>query len=115
MAATPKHGEIWLADLGMLGKTRPVVVLLADEVPVERTLVIYVPVTTQNRGSVLEVSLGHLRFLDAASVANVQAIGALPRARFERRLGTVPSADLEKIKQAIRVACGLGGDAPTKD
>ena len=78
MAANPKHGEIWLADLGIAGKTRPVVVLLADDVPVERTLIIYVPLTTQNRGSVLEVSLGHLRFLDKASVANVQGVGALP-------------------------------------
>jgi mRNA interferase MazF len=107
MAANPKHGEIWLADLGIAGKTRPVVVLLADDVPVERTLIIYVPLTTQNRGSVLEVSLGHLRFLDKASVANVQGVGALPRARFERRLGTVPVADLDRIKQALRVACGL--------
>ena len=107
MAANPKHGEIWLADLGIAGKTRPVVVLLADDVPVERTLIIYVPLTTQNRGSVLEVSLGHLRFLDKPSVANVQGVGALPRARFERRLGTVPAADLDRIKQALRVACGL--------
>ena len=107
MAANPKHGEIWLADLGIAGKTRPVVVLLADDVPVERTLIIYVPLTTPNRGSVLEVSLGHLRFLDQASVANVQGVGALPRARFERRLGTVPTSDLDRIKQALRVACNL--------
>jgi mRNA interferase MazF len=105
MATNPKHGEVWLADLGIAGKTRPVVVLLADEVVVERTLIIYVPLTTQNRGSVLEVGLGHLRFLDNASVANVQAIGALPRARFARRLGT--TADLDRVKNALRVACGL--------
>ncbi|MCZ7638669.1 MAG: hypothetical protein M5U12_23000 [Verrucomicrobia bacterium] len=27
----PRHGEVWLADLGLAAKTRPVVVLLADD------------------------------------------------------------------------------------
>ena len=93
--------------MGLAAKRRPVVILLADDLSVERTLIIYVPITTQNRGSVLEVGLGHLRFLDSASVANVQAIGALPRARFERRLGEVSSGDLERIKTALRLACSL--------
>jgi mRNA interferase MazF len=93
--------------MGLAGKLRPVVVMLADGVRVERTLIIHVPITTQNRGSVLEIGLGHLPFLDAASVANVQAIGALPRVRFERRLGEVPSDDLARIKAAVRLACSL--------
>ena len=107
MVTHPRHGEVWLADMGLAGKRRPVVILLADKLSVERTLIIFVPITTQNRGSVLEVGLGHLRFLDSASVAHVQAIGALPRARFERRLGEVSSDDLERIKTALRLACSL--------
>ncbi len=107
METRPRHGEVWLADMGMAGKIRPVVVLLADEVDVPRTLVIHVPVTTQSRGSELEIPLGHLRFLDPKSVANVQAIGSLPRARFERRLGSVPESDLAAIKRAVVKACGL--------
>ncbi|MEQ2009678.1 MAG: type II toxin-antitoxin system PemK/MazF family toxin [Limisphaerales bacterium] len=103
----PRHGEVWLADMGIAGKTRPVVVLLADEVPVERTLIIYVPVTRQARGGPLEVALGHLSFLDHESVANAQAIGALPRVRFEKFLGTLPAADLAKVKDALRIACAL--------
>lgn len=66
MAVAPKHGEVWLADMGLAGKLRPVVVVLADGLSVERTLIVHVPVTTQNRGSVLEVALGHLRFLPAS-------------------------------------------------
>ena len=27
---TPRHGEIWLVDMGMAAKTRPTVVLIAD-------------------------------------------------------------------------------------
>jgi mRNA interferase MazF len=107
MAKDPRQGEVWLADMGLAGKRRPVVVLLDDTVPVERALIIQVPITTQNRGSVLEIALGHLPFLDTASVANVQAIGALPRARFERRLGELPADDLARIKAALRLACSL--------
>ena len=103
----PRYGELWLADLGMAGKTRPVVVMLAEDVPVERTLIIYVPVTRQARGGPLEVPLGHLPFLDRESVANAQAIGTLPRVRFEKRLGYLPAADLTKIKDAIKLACAL--------
>ena len=47
----PRHGEVWLADLGIAGKTRLVVVLLADELDAPRTLVIHVPITRQSRGS----------------------------------------------------------------
>ena len=59
------------------------------------------------RGSELEVSLGHLPFLDPELVANVQAIGSLPSVRFEKRLGVVPATDLEKIKDALSKACAL--------
>jgi mRNA interferase MazF len=103
----PRHGEVWLADLGMAAKTRPVVVLMADDLDAPRTLIIYVPLTRQSRGSALEIPLGHLPFLDANSVANVQAIGALPGVRFETRLGTVTDADLIAIKRALVKACAL--------
>ena len=103
----PRHGEVWLADLGIAGKTRPVVVLLADNVSASRTLIIYVPVTRQSRGGELEVSLGNVAFLDSNSLANVQAIGAAPRVRFERRLGTLSPPDLLAIKRALIKACAI--------
>ena len=103
----PRHGEVWLADMGIAGKTRPVVILLGDDLPVERTLIIHVPVTRQARGGPLEVPLGHVAFLDSESVANAQAIGALPRVRFEKRLGLLLPSDLTKIKNAIKLACAI--------
>jgi mRNA interferase MazF len=105
----PRHGEVWRVDLGMVGKVRPAIVLIADDVDAPRSLVIYVPVTSQNRGSELEVPLGHLRFLTSDSVANVQAIGALPTVRFEKKLGALPAADLQAVKRALVRACGLHG------
>ena len=94
----PRHGEVWLVDMGMTAKTRPAVVLIADQLDAPRSLIIHIPITRQNRGSEIEVPLGHLPFLDAESVANVQAIGTLPSVRFEKRLGLVPETDLKKSK-----------------
>lgn len=98
---------MWLADLGLAAKTRPVVVLLADDLEVPRTLIIHVPITRQSRGSALEIPPGHLRFLSPESVANVQAIGALPLVRFERRLGVLTPPDLIAVKHALVRACAL--------
>jgi mRNA interferase MazF len=75
---SPRHGEVWLVDMGMAAKTRPAIVLIADNLNAPRSLIIHIPITKQNRGSELEVPLGHLRFLDPESVANVQGIGLPP-------------------------------------
>lgn len=68
---SPSPGEVWLADLGMAAKTRPVVVVSRRDEQAPRALAIYVPLTTQNRGSRYEVVIPRLRFLHQASVANV--------------------------------------------
>lgn len=104
---SPRHGEVWLVDMGMAAKTRPSVVLIADNLNAPRSLIIHIPITRQNRGSELEVPLGHLPFLDKESVANVQAIGSLPSVRFEKCLGVLPAADLEVVKKALVKACAL--------
>jgi mRNA interferase MazF len=57
MAAKP--GEVWLADLGLAAKTRPVVILSREDPNAPRALVTYVPLTTQNRGSRYEINLGN--------------------------------------------------------
>lgn len=107
MAMNPRHGEVWLVDMGLAAKTRPAVVLLADNLNAPRSLLIHIPITRQNRGSELEVPLGHLRFLDPDSVANAQGIGSLPVTRYEKRLGVLPAEDLQAIKAALVKACGL--------
>ena len=60
----PRHGEVWLVDMGIAAKTRPAVVLIADNLDAPRSLIIHIPITRQNRGSELEVPLDHLPFLD---------------------------------------------------
>jgi mRNA interferase MazF len=103
----PKSGEIWLADLGLAAKARPVAIISADDPNPPRALFIYIPLTNQNRGSKYEVPLGHLTWLTKDSVANVQGIGSLPAARFERKIGQLPKEDFLKIKQALIDACDL--------
>ena len=58
---SPKPGEVWLADLGVLAKTRPVVIVSRYDPDPPRVLVM--PLTTQNRGSKYEVEIPRLRFL----------------------------------------------------
>ena len=53
-----KPGEIWLADLGLAAKTRPVLIISRHDPEAPRTLLIYVPLTTQHRGSRYEVPVG---------------------------------------------------------
>src|SRR5438876_5499766 len=99
-----KAGEVWLADLGLAGKTRPVVILSRNDPQAARSLVIYVPLTTQNRGSRYEVDVGRLPFLREQSVANVQGIASLPPHRFESKLGSLPADTVTRIKQALAFA-----------
>jgi mRNA interferase MazF len=42
-----RPGEVWLADLGLAAKTRPVVIVSRQDPDAPRALAIYVPLTTQ--------------------------------------------------------------------
>jgi mRNA interferase MazF len=83
------------------------VILSRDDPQAPRALVIYIPLTTQDRGSQYEITLGNLRFLRETSVANIQGIGSIPISRLQRKLGLLPPEVVEKIKRAIRFALDL--------
>ncbi len=104
---SPKPGEVWLADLGLAAKTRPVIIFSRDDPEAPRALVTYIPLTTQDRGSRYEIEMGNLRFLKETSVANVQGIGSIPVNRLQRKLGSLPAETLDRIKQAVRFALDL--------
>jgi mRNA interferase MazF len=103
----PRPGEVWLADLGLAAKTRPVVIVSRYDPDPPRDLILYVPLTTQDRQSRYEVRLPKLGFLDRGSVANVQGLGSLPRARLERKLGVLPNDVMAEIKRALAFALTL--------
>ena len=100
-----KQGEVWLADLGIAAKTRPVVIVSRYDANPPRVLVIYVP--TQYRNSEYEVVLPNLKFLNQSSIANVQGIASIPTARLEHKLGDLPSDVMLQIKKAIIFALDL--------
>jgi mRNA interferase MazF len=110
----PRPGEVWLAELGWEVKTRPVVIVSRADPDTPRALVIYVPLTTQNRRSHYEVPIPKVRFLNQESVANVQGIGSLATVRLGRKLGVMPSALFADIKRATAWAMDLElkADAP---
>ena len=103
----PKPGEVWLADLGLAAKTRPVVIVSREDPDPPRALAIYVPLTTHGRNSAYEVPLGKIGFLNEPSVANVQGVGSLPLVRLEKKLGTLPPVVFTALKTALRLALEL--------
>ena len=107
----PLPDEVWMADLGLAAKTRPVVIVSRDDPDPPRALILYVPLTRQHRQSAYEVILPSLSFLDRGSVANVQGLGSLPTVRLERRLGTLPHEVMAKIKHALAFALDLRAEA----
>jgi mRNA interferase MazF len=104
---SPRPDEVWVADLGLAAKTRPVVIVSRYDPEAPRALAVYVPLTSQKRVSRYEVELPRLQFLKSESVANVQGIGSLPLTRLERQLGEVPDDALRKIHQALKFAFDL--------
>lgn len=74
---SPAPGEVWLADLGMAAKTRPVLIVSRHDPNPPRALIIYVPLTSQNRSSPYEVAMPKLSFLREESIANVQGMASL--------------------------------------
>jgi mRNA interferase MazF len=107
----PQPGEIWLADLGLAAKTRPVVIVSRQDPNPPRALVLYVPLTTQRRNSPYEVPLTRLPFLDRESVANVQGLGSLPMVRLERRIGRLSAETMRRLKDALTFALDLNRDS----
>lgn len=83
-----KPDDIWLADLGLAAKTRPVLIVSRHDPEAPRALITYVPLTTQHRGSRYEIPVGDLPFLHQPSVVNVQGIGSLVRTPVGTQTGT---------------------------
>lgn len=102
MPTEPKAGEVWFADLGMAGKSRPVLVLAVPTPEDARSLVVVAPLTSQIRGVRGEVALGKPRWLPKPSAVNVQGLASFDRGKLSRRLGCLASTEIAAVKAAIR-------------
>ena len=99
---SPRPGEVWLADLGMAAKTRPVVIVSRYDPDPPRALTVYVPLTTQNRLSSYEVPLPRLPFLERESVANVQGRGVHTNRSVGAEAGDAAEGRLGKTQEHTR-------------
>jgi mRNA interferase MazF len=99
----PRRGEVWLARLD---KVRPVVVLTRD--PMGRLLhaVIAAPVTSTVRGLSTEVPVGPEDGVRAESVANLDNLPLVARARLVRRVGRARQSTISAICNALSIAAG---------
>jgi mRNA interferase MazF len=104
---SPQPGEVWLADLGLAAKTRPVVIVSRQDPDPPRALVLYVPLTTQHRLSRYEVPVPRFPFLDRQSFANTQGLGSIPTVRLERRIGRLSDDLMTQVKRALAYALDL--------
>ena len=104
---SPRPGEVWLADLGLAAKTRPVVIVSRQDPNPPRALVLYAPLTTQQRLGPYEVPLPRLAFLDRESVINVQGLGSIPTVRLERKIGELSGEIMANLKRALVFALDL--------
>jgi len=95
-----RRGEIWMVDLGMVQKTRPVVILSVGYLDHERAVVTYVPRTTSPRGTRFEVPHQGSGFDPGAFDA--QGIGGVPDVRLVRKLGILSPQDLAEVERAVK-------------
>ena len=102
-----KRGEIWLADLGYMGKIRPVLILSVRPGDADRALVSYVIRTTSERGTAYEVP-HNVRGMKPGAF-DAQGLGTTDTRHFIRRLGLVDATTLESIEERVSVWLGLSG------
>lgn len=103
----PQPGEIWYADLGVTAKSRPVLIIAYPSRDDARALVIVAPLTSQIRGMRGEVEIGKPRWLPKRSAVNIQGLASFDRHFLNRKMGQLDSANMEKVKTAIREILNL--------
>ena len=107
MPTEPKAGEIWFADLGMVEKSRPVLLLAYPHGADARSLAVVAPLTSQIRGMRGEVDIGKPRWLPKHSAVNVQGLASFDRHKLTRRMGQLAHPEMDKVKDALRDLLGL--------
>ncbi len=102
MPIEPKPGEVWFAELGMVEKSRPVLVLAFPDHEDARALTVVAPLTSQIRGMRGEVDLGKPRWLPKHSAVNVQGLASFDQRKLNRRLGELTRAQMDAVKAALK-------------
>jgi mRNA interferase MazF len=100
------RGDVWVADLGMAAKVRPVVILSVPYGDEDYALFTVVPHTTSNRGSKFEVTLS-VRGLKPGAF-NVQGLLAVPPVRLHKKVAQLTPDQMTAIETVVKSWLGLG-------
>lgn len=103
----PKRGEVWFAELGMVEKSRPVLVLAMPQPADARALCVVAPLTSQIRHQRGEVHLGKPAWLPKESAVNVQGLASFDHGKLQRRMGMLSPAQMTAVQAALRDLLGL--------
>ena len=96
----PARGEVWLFDLGMAEKVRPVLIVSVQYEDNDRALVTIVPHTTSLRGSQYEIGV-KVQFLRPGAFL-VQNLATYPNVRAIRKLGKLDAGQFEAVFNGVR-------------
>lgn len=107
MNTKPKVGEVWFAELGMVAKGRPVLILAYPDKDDARALAIVAPLTSQIRDQRGEINLGHPKWLPKPSAVNLQGLASIDRHKLTRRFGKLTADQLDSVKEALRELLNL--------
>lgn len=99
----PRRGDVWLAHLD---KIRPFIVLTRDPMGGLLRAVIGAPVTSTVRDVSTEVPVGPEDGIRVESVANLDHVQLVARARLVRRVGRARPATVNAICAALNIAVG---------
>lgn len=101
----PKRGEVWLADLGFVAKTRPVLVLNIPFSDTDYALYTVVPHTTRTRNSTFKVELSVTGLKQGTF--NIQGMTAVAPTVFIRRLGSLHPPQMNMIETNVKKWLGF--------
>lgn len=98
---TIEPGQIYLVDLGLAAKKRPMLVVSRYDRDAPRALSVCAPITTSTRDSRYEVPIGKQKFLHEQSYVNVQGLQAVQHHELERLIGRLPAGQFQMVKNAL--------------
>lgn len=99
---TTEPGQVYLVDLDLAAKTRPMVVVSRRDDDAPRALAVCAPITTSTRESEYEVSIGKPKFPHESSYVNVQGLQAIQHHELKRMIGRLPAKDFKAVLGAIK-------------
>ena len=96
---TANRGEVWVADLGYVAKTRPCLVISVPFGSADRAVVTLVAHTTSVRGSDFEVIVS-TSFLKVGAF-DAQNILTVSNTKLLKKIGTLSANELHQVETAV--------------